>query len=854
MSKLIQTTGHRRRVLSLVAVAWCATFGYPNMAGPSLVISAAHAGANAPAVDSARAAKRAAKQKAAAEQRAAQKAQRKAAKAAQKAAAQEKKAAANAQRAAKQKAAAERKAAQQEKRRAAQDEARAAKQERDAARKAAEEAKRAARQQAAEERNAAQKAKRKAAQDAARAAKQEKAAARRAAAEAKRAARQQATEERNAAQKAKRKAAQDAARAVKQEKAATRRAAAEEERAARQQAAAERNAEQKAKRKAAQDAARAAKQEKAAARRAAAEAKRAARQQAAAERNAEQKAKRKAAQDAKRDAKQEKAAARRAAAEEERAARQQAAEERKAAQQAKRRAARQRQTNPAVRSNTVRDAAPTQAPRATDQDRRIRNRDVTQRNRAQRRRDRQRQSTQPIRRAQDQRLDRIRAQRRRKRAVNGGTILQEPDGRSIVRRGRRSIIRSQDSNRIRRRARSARSALRRDGGRVSTVTRRNGTKIVSVFDRNGNLVRRVRRGPRGRKVVLFDNRPVQRHRHRKYRRRSGFPFLLELAAPVITIPLAKYIVDARYSHYDDIYYALDAPPIEDVDAAYTLDEVRYNHALRARMRRVDINTINFDTGSWHIDEYQFDKLSSIARALKRILKDRPDEVFLIEGHTDAIGSDDDNLSLSDRRAESVAIILSEEFDVPPENLTTQGYGEQFLKVRTYRAERKNRRVSIRRITPMLRRDKAKYEDDYADLDPEPTEYQADPYFDRDRLFEFVNDRYFVSYDLSSTAMRDLYASRVDHFGKRNVPISDVIRDKQNYYNRWPYRTYEIDRNTFRVDPGDQPGLYDVSFEYTFDVRGSSRRSRGRGVTQLTLRQAGRTFQIESEGGKVLDRF
>ena len=66
--------------------------------------------------------------------------------------------------------------------------------------------------------------------------------------------------------------------------------------------------------------------------------------------------------------------------------------------------------------------------------------------------------------------------------------------------------------------------------------------------------------------------------------------------------------------------------------------------------------------------------------MKQATAQNPREVFLIEGHTDAVGADDDNLSLSDRRAESVAVALSEQFGVPAENLTTQGYGEQYLKV------------------------------------------------------------------------------------------------------------------------------------------------------------------------------
>ncbi len=53
--------------------------------------------------------------------------------------------------------------------------------------------------------------------------------------------------------------------------------------------------------------------------------------------------------------------------------------------------------------------------------------------------------------------------------------------------------------------------------------------------------------------------------------------------------------------------------------------------------------------------------------------------------------------------ESVAIILSDTFRVPPENLTTQGYGEQYLKVPTEGPSRENRRVAVRRITPLLSR-------------------------------------------------------------------------------------------------------------------------------------------------------
>jgi outer membrane protein OmpA-like peptidoglycan-associated protein len=91
----------------------------------------------------------------------------------------------------------------------------------------------------------------------------------------------------------------------------------------------------------------------------------------------------------------------------------------------------------------------------------------------------------------------------------------------------------------------------------------------------------------------------------------------------------------------------------------------------------------------------------IANVMLRLLDRNPDEVFLIAAFTDAVGSDVDNLSLSDRRAESVAEILTVNFGVPPENLVTQGYGAQFLLIDTPLAEPRNRRVEIQRITPLM---------------------------------------------------------------------------------------------------------------------------------------------------------
>jgi outer membrane protein OmpA-like peptidoglycan-associated protein len=111
--------------------------------------------------------------------------------------------------------------------------------------------------------------------------------------------------------------------------------------------------------------------------------------------------------------------------------------------------------------------------------------------------------------------------------------------------------------------------------------------------------------------------------------------------------------------------------------------------------------IVFATGSAAIAATEATKLAALGRFISETISLRPYELFLIEGHTDAVGSDTANLTLSDRRAESLALALTEYFGVPPENLVVQGYGEADLLVPTTLAEPRNRRVAVRMISPLL---------------------------------------------------------------------------------------------------------------------------------------------------------
>src|SRR6516225_366095 len=294
--------------------------------------------------------------------------------------------------------------------------------------------------------------------------------------------------------------------------------------------------------------------------------------------------------------------------------------------------------------------------------------------------------------AQDnaRRLDDVRGARREVR--EGDRLLIEEPGRVIIQQGGQTIVRHNEADRFRWQAQDV-HIEQRGTDTVTVFDRSDGSRIYTVNDQYGRLLHRYRRMPDGREIIIIDNRY------------SGppnpFGYFVDLPPPVIRIPRERYIVDDEYAQPDDIYYALWAAPVDYIDRPYSLDEIRYSLPLRERMPQVDLDTVTFDTGSWEVAPDQVERLAVIADGINRAIAANPSEVFLIEGHTDAVGSDIDNLSLSDRRAESVALVLSQQFGVPPENLTTQGYGAHYLKIPTQGPERANRRVTVRRITPLL---------------------------------------------------------------------------------------------------------------------------------------------------------
>ena len=261
------------------------------------------------------------------------------------------------------------------------------------------------------------------------------------------------------------------------------------------------------------------------------------------------------------------------------------------------------------------------------------------------------------------------------------------------------FIRSNDDDRLAVDSREQYRERLPRGRTRDTVVRQNGAQIVTITNEYGDVVQRSRIDADGREVVLFydpyseDDGP----------RPDYYDDPAEDLPPLeLTIPRDRYIVDVEEPDEELYFDTIVAPPVETVERIYSVDEVRRSSRIRDKVRRIDVNTITFDFGSATISQAEVKNLQALADAVARVIKDNPGETFLIEGHTDAVGSNVANLALSDQRAESVATALSQYFDIPSENLITQGYGEEDLKVETQTENRENRRVTLRRITALVK--------------------------------------------------------------------------------------------------------------------------------------------------------
>lgn len=194
---------------------------------------------------------------------------------------------------------------------------------------------------------------------------------------------------------------------------------------------------------------------------------------------------------------------------------------------------------------------------------------------------------------------------------------------------------------------------------------------------------------------LLDERAVRADEYHQQQARIN---LNDLAFGDSEPPQDVFAAEVDDQQIEDV---IVAPPRRKVQKRYAVKDFASNRQLRESVSHVEVDTIHFGFNEAFVREEEVDSLDQVASVMEKVLRKYPREVFLIEGHTDAVGSDGYNIKLSKARAEAVKKTLSTYYLIPAKNLATVGLGERYLKIPTADPEPENRRVSISRVTAFV---------------------------------------------------------------------------------------------------------------------------------------------------------
>lgn len=120
------------------------------------------------------------------------------------------------------------------------------------------------------------------------------------------------------------------------------------------------------------------------------------------------------------------------------------------------------------------------------------------------------------------------------------------------------------------------------------------------------------------------------------------------------------IAFSKKTGYMDAYYIIDDVSLIEVEQQIQQEPVK----------SFVFENINFNTGDFSSSEEEFEQFSELIEFLKK----NPTFEVLIEGHTDDVGSNDDNLGLSQERALFVKSFF--EYQKVTNKISTIGYGEE----------------------------------------------------------------------------------------------------------------------------------------------------------------------------------
>jgi len=107
--------------------------------------------------------------------------------------------------------------------------------------------------------------------------------------------------------------------------------------------------------------------------------------------------------------------------------------------------------------------------------------------------------------------------------------------------------------------------------------------------------------------------------------------------------------------------------------------------------KIDLE-IRFDYNSAEISKTSLPAVQELGKALSN--PDLKGSTFVVAGHTDAIGTEEYNQGLSERRADSIKRYLTDKYGIASADLVTVGYGKSKPKDPSAPTDAINRRVQV----------------------------------------------------------------------------------------------------------------------------------------------------------------
>jgi len=135
----------------------------------------------------------------------------------------------------------------------------------------------------------------------------------------------------------------------------------------------------------------------------------------------------------------------------------------------------------------------------------------------------------------------------------------------------------------------------------------------------------------------------------------------------ITLPINKnytFTINRKgYLFYSDVFNLADKPSDSVYEKNISLEPIALNATVRMK-------NIQFTSKSFELEPVSMIEL----KKLSELMKDNPSVTIRINGYTDNVGNDADNLKLSDNRAKAVVNYLVSQ-GIDAKRLTSKGFGE-----------------------------------------------------------------------------------------------------------------------------------------------------------------------------------